>query len=127
MKEERPLPLADETSAGFWDAAREGRLAIQRCADCRRWNHAPTLACPVCGSFMLGCEDASGKSRLPINTGGGALGEGRLHGITQLAEAVIQVTDRGGERQIPGASRAIATISNGLAKATGFIFSRDPG
>jgi len=62
---------------------------------------------------------------LPINTGGGALGEGRLHGMTQLAEAVIQVSDRGGERQVPGASRAVATISNGLAKATGFVFSRD--
>ena len=57
--------------------------------------------------------------------GGGALGEGRLHGMTQLAEAVIQVTDRGGERQVQGASVSIAAISNGLTKATGFIFSRD--
>ncbi|MCB4860034.1 MULTISPECIES: thiolase family protein [unclassified Sphingobium] len=63
--------------------------------------------------------------RLPINTGGGALGEGRLHGMTQLAEAVAQVTDRAGERQVPGASRALATISNGLAKSTAFLFSRD--
>jgi acetyl-CoA acetyltransferase len=65
--------------------------------------------------------------RLPVNTGGGALGEGRLHGMTQLCEAAIQVTDRGGERQVPGAARAIATISNGLTKATGFIISRDGG
>ena len=65
--------------------------------------------------------------RLPINSGGGALGEGRLHGMTQLIESVLQVTDRAGERQVPGAARAIATISNGLTKATGFIFSRDEG
>jgi uncharacterized OB-fold protein len=64
MTEERPLPLVDETSAGFWQAAREGRLAIQRCAHCRRWNHAPTLACPACGSFALGFEAASGRGRL---------------------------------------------------------------
>ncbi|WP_327754623.1 thiolase family protein [Sphingobium sp. SJ10-10] len=63
--------------------------------------------------------------RLPINTGGGALGEGRLHGMTQLAEAVAQVTDRAGERQVPGAVRSLATISNGLAKSTAFLFSRD--
>lgn len=63
--------------------------------------------------------------RLPINSGGGALGEGRLHGTTQLIESVLQVTDRAGERQVPGAARAIATISNDLTKATGFIFSRD--
>jgi acetyl-CoA acetyltransferase len=63
--------------------------------------------------------------RLPVNTGGGALGEGRLHGMTHLAEAVIQVTDRGGERQVPGAARALATVSNGLIGSTAFVFSRD--
>lgn len=60
----RPLPLADEASAGFWAAAKEGRLAIQRCAKCRRWNHAPSLACAACGSFDLAYEDVSGKAVL---------------------------------------------------------------
>ena len=60
----RPLPLADDASAGFWDAARDGRLAIQRCTACRKWNHAPSLACPHCGSFDLGFEDVSGKATL---------------------------------------------------------------
>lgn len=63
--------------------------------------------------------------KLPINTGGGALGEGRLHGMTQIAEAVMQVTGRAGERQVPGANRSLATISNGLSKSTAFLFSRD--
>ena len=47
--------------------------------------------------------------------------------MTQLAEAAAQVTDRAGARQVPGASRAIATISNGLTKATGFVICRDEG
>jgi len=64
MTGQRPLPLADETSAGFWDAARHGRLAIQRCTACWRWNHAPSLACPACGSFELCFEQVSGKGRL---------------------------------------------------------------
>lgn len=67
----------------------------------------------------------SPTGELPVNTGGGALGEGRLHGMTQLAEAVAQVTGRGGERQVPGASRALVTVSNGLAKSAAFVFSRD--
>jgi acetyl-CoA acetyltransferase len=62
---------------------------------------------------------------LPVNTGGGALSEGRLHGMTQLAEAVVQVTDRGGGRQVPGASRALVTVSNGLSRSAAFVFSRD--
>lgn len=60
----RPLPLADESSSGFWDAARDGRLAIQRCRSCRRWNHAPGLACPGCGSRDLAFEDVSGRGTL---------------------------------------------------------------
>lgn len=68
----RPLPLPDEASAGFWEAAKEGRLAIQRCGECKRWNHAPSIACPSCGSFALCYEDVSGR--------------GRLHSWTTLAE-----------------------------------------
>lgn len=60
----RPLPLPDETSAPFWAAAREGRLVIQRCSACRRWNHAPAMLCPGCGSRDLGFEDVSGKGTL---------------------------------------------------------------
>lgn len=60
----RPLPLADDASAPFWAAAREGRFELQRCGACRKWNHAPSLACPHCGSFDLGYEQASGKGTL---------------------------------------------------------------
>ncbi len=60
----RPLPLADDASAPFWDAAKAGRLDIQRCTRCRRWNHAPSLACPSCGSFDLAYETVSGKATL---------------------------------------------------------------
>lgn len=69
--------------------------------------------------------NAALTGRLPVNTGGGALGEGRLHGMTHLAEAVLQVTGRAGERQVPGASRSLVTVSNGLAKSTAFVFSTD--
>jgi len=60
----RPLPLPDDASAPFWQAASEGRLAIQRCNACRRWNHAPSMLCPSCGSGDLGFEDVSGKGSL---------------------------------------------------------------
>jgi uncharacterized OB-fold protein len=60
----RPLPLLDDASEGFWAAAREGRLAIQRCAACDHFNHAPSLACPSCGSFDLAYTDVSGRGTL---------------------------------------------------------------
>lgn len=60
----RPLPMPDEVSAPFWQAARAGRLEIQRCRACGRWNHGPSLACPECGSEDLGFELASGRGKL---------------------------------------------------------------
>ncbi|MFM5931150.1 MAG: thiolase C-terminal domain-containing protein [Novosphingobium sp.] len=81
------------------------------------------------GEGLAFLRDGNGAlgGKLPINTGGGALGEGRLHGMTQLAEAAVQVTGRAGARQVPGAKRAIATISNGSTKSTGFVICRDEG
>jgi len=60
----RPRPLPDDASAGYWQAANEGRLAIQRCRQCRYWNHAPSMNCPICGSVDLGFEEVSGEASL---------------------------------------------------------------
>jgi acetyl-CoA acetyltransferase len=38
--------------------------------------------------------------KLPLNTSGGALGMGRLHGTPQLIEAVLQLQGEAGERQV---------------------------
>lgn len=45
-----------------------------------------------------GHADLGGK--LPLNTFGGSLGEGRLHGIGHLREAYLQTTGKAGDRQI---------------------------
>lgn len=77
------------------------------------------------GLALLRDGHANLDGSLPVNTGGGALGEGRLHGMTHLVEGAIQVTDRGGPRQVPGASRSVVTVSNGVAGSTAFVISRD--
>lgn len=46
---------------------------------------------------------AERDGKLPLNTFGGALGEGRLHGMGHLREAYLQATGRAGARQVrPG-------------------------
>ena len=60
----RPRPLPDDASEGYWRSANKGRLAIQRCRQCRRWNHAPSMICPACGSVDLGYEHVSGEATL---------------------------------------------------------------
>jgi uncharacterized OB-fold protein len=45
-------PLIRTHDNVFWfDAAREGRLLIQRCVECENLRHPPGPACPVCRSF----------------------------------------------------------------------------
>ncbi len=46
---------------------------------------------------------------LPVNTHGGLLCEGYLHGMNTVTEAVLQLQGRAGERQVPDASRCVVT------------------
>jgi uncharacterized OB-fold protein/acyl dehydratase len=60
----RIVPIPDDTSAPFWDAARRGELRIQRCCGCRRYQHPPVGLCPDCLSSDLVFEVVSGNGRL---------------------------------------------------------------
>ena len=64
--------------------------------------------------------------QLPLNTFGGSLGEGRLHGMGHLAEAARQVSGRAGPRQVPGCAAAVAIDGSPLLRGSGIIFTRDP-
>src|SRR5262249_20223719 len=61
------------------------------------------------GEAYLAMQDdtttISGK--LPLNTNGGALGMGRLHGSPQIIEAVLQIQGRAGPRQVNDPSVAL--------------------
>jgi len=49
---------------------------------------------------------------LPMNTAGGQLAEGRLHGVSFLNEAVLQLRGQCDERQVPDAR--VAVVASGL-------------
>jgi uncharacterized protein len=44
----RPVPVPDESSAPFWQAALLGELVLARCSRCRRFSHPPGPVCPHC-------------------------------------------------------------------------------
>ncbi len=56
----RPPPVVTGDNEGFWSAAEEGRLVVQRCAGCRALHHPPRPMCPDCRSVDLGWEQAVG-------------------------------------------------------------------
>jgi acetyl-CoA acetyltransferase len=63
---------------------------------------------------------------LPVNTFGGSLSEGRLHGMGHLAEAALQVTGRAGPRQIPGCNVVAAIDGSPLLRGCGVVFTSQP-
>jgi acetyl-CoA acetyltransferase len=59
---------------------------------------------------------------LPVNTFGGSLGEGRLHGAGHVREAVLQAMGRAGDRQVPEVQHSLAVV--GIPEsATALLFS----
>jgi acetyl-CoA acetyltransferase len=47
---------------------------------------------------------------LPLNTSGGNLGAGRMHGVPHLMDAILQVQGRSGPRQITRADTVLAAV-----------------
>ena len=57
------------------------------------------------GRFIEGGKRIALDGELPLNTFGGQLGAGRLHGFGFAHEAVVQLRGLGGKRQIAGDPR----------------------
>ncbi|HVN88287.1 MAG TPA: OB-fold domain-containing protein [Candidatus Binataceae bacterium] len=60
----KPIPAPDEITAPFWQAARERKLAIQRCAGCGYYNHPPRRFCDACLSQELAFAPVTGKGKV---------------------------------------------------------------
>lgn len=61
--------------------------------------------------------------QLPVNTHGGLLCEGYLHGMNSLTEAVLQLQARAGANQVPKAETAIVT-SGALMDGSALILTK---
>jgi hypothetical protein len=60
----RPLPLADELTRPFWEAAKQHQLVVQRCRECGYFNHPPRTVCDACQSQQLTFTPVSGKGTI---------------------------------------------------------------
>jgi uncharacterized OB-fold protein len=59
------LPVVDDVdTAGFWEAARRGELAVRACDRCGHVLHLPRAYCHQCGSWANHWNPVAGQARL---------------------------------------------------------------
>jgi uncharacterized protein len=61
---EKPLPVVDEDSQPFWDAARRGDLLLKLCSSCRQYHFFPRSICPHCHSDAVAWAPSSGRGTI---------------------------------------------------------------
>ena len=77
------------------------------------------------GAFVEGGQRIARDGPLPLNTGGGQLSAGRLHGFGLLVESCIQLWGEGGARQVPGRPRVALAAAGGGPLAGCLLLTRD--
>jgi acetyl-CoA acetyltransferase len=89
------------------------------------WSILSLESLGLCGrgeaaKFIEGGSRIARDGELPVNTGGGQLSAGRLHGYIQLYEACLQLRDGAGERQVKPVPE-VAVVSTGAGHFTGCL------
>ena len=107
----RPIPIPDENSQPFFDAAKEGKLLLRYCPNCNRFLGYAAEICDVCFNAKLDWRESAGRGKVysfiimhqvihpgfasivPYNVASVELEEGpRLHtNLVNIANDQIQV------------------------------------
>ena len=58
---QKPVPVIDEDSKPYWDAARQHKLKIQQCSKCMRFIFYPRALCPYCENTSLEWQELNGR------------------------------------------------------------------
>jgi acetyl-CoA acetyltransferase len=76
------------------------------------------------GPFIEGGKRIALDGEIPLNTNGGQLSGGRLHGYGFLHEACLQLWGEGGERQVPGDPEVAVAAAGGGPLAGCLLLTR---
>jgi acetyl-CoA acetyltransferase len=77
------------------------------------------------GPFIEGGHRIALEGELPVNTQGGQLSGGRLHGFGFVHEAVLQLRGEAGDRQVRAGPEVAAVANGGGPVAGALLLTRD--
>ena len=92
----RPIPVPNDMTKPFWDAAKAGVLKLQRCRSCRRFQHPPYATCVNCVSTDLAFEPVSGTGAIYAYTIMYHTGDKRFAPAVPYASIIVELDDAPG-------------------------------
>jgi uncharacterized OB-fold protein len=92
----RPVPVPNEWTRPFWEAARRGELALQRCQRCGHFQHPPYATCVNCISTELAFEPVRGQGAIYAYTIMYHTGDKRFAPAVPYASIIVELDDAPG-------------------------------
>ena len=92
----RPIPVPNEMTKPFWEAARQGVVAMQRCQSCSHFQPPPYPTCVNCMSIDLKFEPVAGKGKIYAYTIMYHAGDKRFAAAVPYASIVVELDEAPG-------------------------------
>ena len=92
----RPIPVPNEWTKPFWDAAKRGSLELQRCQSCGHFQHPPYATCTQCVSTDLKFEAVRGQGAIYAYTIMYHTGDKRFAAAVPYASIIVELDDAPG-------------------------------
>ena len=90
---DRPVPVPDDLTRHYWQAASNGRLELQCCQHCGKFQHPPQANCSSCMSTDLEFEEVGGKGTIYSYTIMYHSADERFAAAIPYANVVVQLDD----------------------------------
>ena len=87
----RPIPVPDQWTQPFWDAAKRGVLELQRCQSCGHFQHPPYPTCLNCMGIDLKFEPVGGTGTIYAYTYMHHTGDKRFAPAVPYASIVVEL------------------------------------
>ena len=95
-KATRPIPVPNEVTKPFWEAAKRGEVALQRCQACGHFQHPPHANCSNCMSTNLAFEPVRGQGSIYSYSVQFHGGDQRFAQVVPYAVVIVELDDAPG-------------------------------